>query len=259
MVPWPELQGAFASALRRPDAPPPGPIGKTQGRPSHQRFNVYRNNVAVALGDALAANFPVVAQLIGAENFANLAGDHTRQTLPEVPMMGEYGKGFATFLEGCDQLADIPYLADVARLERACSRAYHSADAPSLSIDELAALPPDTLEMLEFRTHPAAQIISSQWPVGAIWLAHQTGDPQAGLAQLPEGGQDMIVTRPDLDVWVRVLPPGGGAFAGAVLAGEALGSAAQAGANSASEFDLSANLAALFQSGAISAIISAKD
>ena len=251
MPPWPELQGAFAAALRDPAAPPPGAIGKTGGAPSAKRFSVYRNNVAVSLIDALAANFPVTAALIGEVPFAALARGFMADHLPKTPMLMEYGDGFADFVAGFEPLAALGYLADIARLERAWTTAYNAADLDLTGIEALSAIAPDDLEVTVFEFHPAVGLVRSPYPVASIWFAHQGEDTEAALKALPRDGEDVIVTRPVADVQIRRLPAGAAVFVARLLDGDTLGKAAETAANADEAFDAATAIGGLFESGAV--------
>jgi hypothetical protein len=67
-------------------------------------------------------------------------------------------------------------------------------------------------------------------------------------------GEDVLVTRPRLDVQVQILPPGGYAFLAALQAGELLGVAAETAFAEAAIFDLSAALVALVSAGIVTQI-----
>lgn len=54
---------------------------------------------------------------------------------------------------------------------------------------------------------------------------------------------------------IHRLPPGGATFVTALAEGQTFGAAAVAAINEAPDFDLSANLAGILQSGAFAAII----
>ena len=69
--------------------------------------------------------------------------------------------------------AAVRYLADVARVEAAWTRAYHAEDAAPLTVADLAAMPADELGAARLMRHPAAALVRSAHPVGSIWAAHQ--------------------------------------------------------------------------------------
>ena len=120
----------------------------------------------------------------------------------------------------------------MARLENAWVEAYHAAEADALGLDALAAIAPDALEALRFRPHPAARLLSFAHPAASIWAASQgEGEPRPPEVWSAEAA---LVTRPDADVFVRVLPPGGFAFAAALFSGASLGEAAALAAARAS-------------------------
>ena len=75
----PEFLAGFDAALRGGALPP----GLTASAPDEValRFAVYRNNVAVGLSDALAARFPVICRLVGADFFAAMARLHAEADL----------------------------------------------------------------------------------------------------------------------------------------------------------------------------------
>ena len=96
-------------------------------------------------------------------------------------------------------------LADVARLENAWVEAYHAEDASVATVGELAALSPDRLPGTRIAFHPAARLLRFATPAASVWASAQSSDHPVALA---EGhGEDALITRPDCDVRVRVLPP----------------------------------------------------
>ena len=245
-MPFEATIASFARALVDPSRPAPAATRRRDGRPVERRFAVYRNNVAVALIGALEARYPVVRRLVGDDFFRAMAGAYVAAEKPRSPTLIHYGDGFPDFVAGFPPAAAIAYLADVARLENAWVEAYHAAEADALGLEPLAAIAPGALEGLRFRPHPAARLLSLAHPAASIWAASQ-GD---GEPRPPEvwSAEQALVTRPDADVLVRVLPPGGFAFAAALFSGASLGEAAALAA--ADGFDPGAHLVGLIEAGA---------
>jgi hypothetical protein len=247
----PTTEAAFAAAvLDRDAAVPPSVLGRNGATPE-RRFAVYRNNVYASLVDVLAGRFPVTAKLVGADFFWAMARLHAEQTPPSSPVLLGYGAGFPDFIGAFPPAQAVPYLADVARLEWAWHVACHATDATPLDLAALAAAQSSPNVFL--RLHPSARLVRSVYPVVTIWeLGAREGE--GAPARLPAVGEDALVIRPELDVEVRRLPRGGGAFLSALIDAAPLEAAAEQAAAADSAFDLAVNLAGLMTSRAITGI-----
>lgn len=239
-------QAAFAEALFDPARATPGGITSARGVADATRFAVYRNNVVVGLTGVLAARFPVVRRLVGEEFFAGMARLHAGLEQPASPMMFRYGERFPDFIAGFAPAQGLAYLADVARIEAAWTRAYHAADVLPLCLDRLAALEPQAIERLRLIPHPAAALIASPHPAGSIWAAHQT----ATIGRVEARPETVLVVRPGEDVRVHVLPARDAAFARAIFDAATLGEAAERALALYSDFDFGAALVGLVSLGA---------
>ena len=240
-------QAAFRSALL--DAAEPVPSGLTdgQGRPAGRRYAVYRNNIAVSLREALATGFPAVEKLIGAENFAHVAGDFLRRTQPASPLMMHYGAGFPEFLADTAALGHIGYLADIARLELALRRSYHAADAGPADPAILQQLDEDALMAARMILAPAVEVVRSPWPILSIYDFTMT----PGAPKPQPNAEDVIILRPEFDPQPHLLPIGGATFVAALGQGSPFGAAVEVAGDA---FDLGATLSLLLQGGAITTI-----
>ncbi|AWL99559.1 DNA-binding domain-containing protein [Bradyrhizobium amphicarpaeae] len=250
MLPEPGLSfaAAFAPALLDPARGTPAIVTGPNGKAAAKRYDVYRNNVTVSLIDALAAVYPAVQRITGVEFFRAMARFHVRGNPPTSPLLFEYGRDFPQFIEAYEHAQEMPWLADVARIERAWLDCYHARDAAPLSADRLSAVTPDRLADLVFVAHPATRCLRSQYAAVTIFAAHRDGASPTHIdASTPE---DALITRPDFDVAVRRLPPGGAVFAAHLISGRPLGEAAAAALDAAPEFDIAANIAGLIEAGA---------
>jgi hypothetical protein len=244
----PDFAARFASALAGSGAPVG--LGKGGGRPDAGRFRIYRNNVGVALAGALASRFPVVRRLVGETCFAALAKAYGRARRPTSPVMHGYGDDLPAFIEGdgFPPVSGLDYLADVARLEAAISAAYHAAEAPVADLAALAALATPALDRARLHAHPAVRVLTSPHPIGTIWSAHQaqTVCPVANWS-----GETVLVTRPQAEVRLTILPAGDAPFALAVLNAVPIGIAAETHPTTP---DIGTALVALFQLGAVETV-----
>lgn len=245
-------QSHFAEALLDADLAIPQDVTSHTAQVPARRFGVYRNNVVASLVNALKLRFPVVARIVGDEFFAGMARLFVVAHPPRSPLLMQYGDNFADFIAGFGPAAELPYLADVTRLEAARTRAYHAADVTPLNPAEIAALPPETLGALRIALHPSVEVVRSAFPVVTIW-AMNSGE--ADLTPIDDWrGQDALIGRPALDVELRALPAGGAVFLLALSRNETLEQAAMLALADSDQFDLAANLAGLFGAGLVVAV-----
>ena len=248
----PSYTAAFAAALIDPECETPAIVAGPAGKGAVRRYNVYRNNVMVSLIDALAALYPSVQRITGADFFRAMARFHVRATPPTSPLLFEYGRDFPAFIERYEHAGLMPWLADTARLERAWLDAYHAEDATPLPAEQLGSFPPERLGDLVFTAHHATRIVQSPFSVVTIFAANRSGEKVGRIdASSPE---DALITRPDLDVVVRHLPPGGAVFLLNLVSGQSLGEAAASALQASPAFDIAANIAGLIEAGAFAAI-----
>lgn len=141
------------------------------GKPATGAMAVYRNTVIHGAVEALRANFPVTERIVGAEMFEAVAVDFAGECPPRRPMLALYGERFADWTEAQPWIADLPYLPDVARVERLHLESLMSADSEPLSASAVRSLcgrPGARLSL-----HPAVRFTWLRTPAMTIWLAHR--------------------------------------------------------------------------------------
>jgi hypothetical protein len=247
------FEASVARALLDPSEPVPRGITTESGGSPARRFAIHRNNVIAGLIETLQARFPAVEKLVGEEFFVAMARIFVAKTPPRTPILTTYGDEFADFITAFEPARELDYLADVARLEAARTRAYHAADAAPADPSRFAALDPDAVSEIRVTLHPSAEIIQSPHPIVTIW-AMNSGEQE--LAPIEDWhSEDALVVRPHLEVEVRLLPPGGAAFLLALRSGRTISEAAEAAFADQPEFDLTRSLAELISSGVVVEII----
>jgi len=138
-------------------------------------FKVHRNTVLSSLVRALAEGFPSVERLVGAEFFAAMAAEHARRSPPRHPVLLAYGTEFPDFIRDFAPAQNLPYLADIARLDGLRRRAWHAADDAALEATHFADQSVDALEQQRVCLAPSVAVLHSTHPACAIWAA-QNGD-----------------------------------------------------------------------------------
>jgi len=244
-----ERQRAFAAALLDPAVPVPADLVDPEGRASPRRFDVYRNNVATALIEALESSFPAVRRLVGESFFREAALRFAVAQPPSSPVLLNYGVEFPSFLERFEPATSLPYLPDVARIERAWIEAHHAADATPLDPATLAGVSANHAGEIRFAVHPSVRVVRSPYPALTIWRMN-VADGVPAPVNLNGRGEDALVVRPEAEVYVRWLPAGGADLIEALARGEPLAVAAQTAMKGRAQFDLASHLSGLLESGA---------
>jgi hypothetical protein len=98
---------------------------------------------------------------------------------------------------------------------------------------------------------PAMQVLTSQWPVYDIWAYNTFADHPKPRAS----AQDILITRPEFDPNLELLPAGGASFIAALELGHSLGEAAALATETSPDFDLGSVLALLLTGNAITSLV----
>lgn len=187
----------------------------------------YQANGHASAQRSLLAAYPVVAALVGEDSFDAMARAFWHRHPPERGDLAQRGERLAGFIEADSQLADVPYLADVARVEWALHRAAAAPDATAspATFALLSSTDPDQLTLC---LPPGTAVLVSAWPVASLVTAHLHADPSMDsvAARVQAGqGECAVVWRQGLRARVAPCTPAEAALLQALLGeGSLLGS-----------------------------------
>jgi hypothetical protein len=173
---------------------------------------------------SLGVAYPVVAALVGDDSFAALARALWHRHPPERGDLAWWGDALPAFVAQDPQLANVPYLADVARVEWALHSASGAPDATAdpASFALLTQADPDTLTL---RLAPGATVIASDWPVASLVTAHLQAEPSMAVAATrlrARQAECALVWRQALRPRVAAISPAEAALLLAILRGSSL-------------------------------------
>ena len=181
---------------------------REQGERAARGLEAYRANAEAIAERALAGAFATVRAMVGADDFGQLAREFWRAQPPLRGDLGEWGEGFAAWLQGHPAMTPWPYLADCARLDFALHQCERAADA-SLAAASLSLLESGDPAKLRLEWMPGTALIRSTWPIASIHAAHQLAGDEAERAfeQVREAialprGENALVAR---DGWRAVV------------------------------------------------------
>lgn len=187
----------FASAIVYGEAPSSQIVAGYQHYSSDIAIEVYRNNFRGNLHDTLASAYPVVEQLVGKDFFRHMTRAFIGQRHSRSGNLHQYGAEMASFIASFEPAQELPYLADVAKLEWACHCAYFADDAAMLDVAMLVQIPVERYPDLILYVHPACRLVRSRYPIVQIWHAHQPGAPEDFHIDLNSGPCNVLVSRKD--------------------------------------------------------------
>ena len=219
------------------------------GSPAEGPMRVYRNTSLGGCVDALRDNFPAVARLLGDEMFEAIAAEHASQCPPRRPVLALYGARFSDWLEEQPWVREVPYVPDVARIERLHIEALFAADEESLRLDELQGR--EDWLALRLALHPAARFDWLTSPARSIWQSQR--DELDGELEFDWQAEGVLLTRPGLEVQPTALDRAGHRFLFGIRFGESVGDAAIATASLYPETDIGSLFASLVNAGAFAA------
>jgi hypothetical protein len=246
------LQAQFDAALDAPvfeaGAPELFVGGTVQVR---QRLGIYRGNVRANAAKAIAAAYPVIEKIVGGEFFSGLASEYQSRFASVNGDLNEYGEAFAGFLADFPPAKEIPYLADVARLEWLVHLAHYAADPAPFDPARLASMPPEQQLQLRPRLHPACHVLHSVHPTARLWEVHQDAFGGEFEVDFSQGPAHTLVFRPRYRVEVVRIGQAEAAFLAAALAGGTLETALAAAQSHSASFDLGRSLGEWVESSVI--------
>ncbi|MEP6677994.1 MAG: DNA-binding domain-containing protein [Betaproteobacteria bacterium] len=247
------FQDAFADALLS-DAPAQAAPRDVAALVAQPGFAIYRNTVIKGCVDALAANYPATLRIVGEAWFRAAAALYAREHLPGDPALVRYGERFAAFLAGFAPAAELPYLPDVARLDRFWTEASIARDEPAAGAADVAALPLDDPARILLVPHASARWAWFEAaPIFTLWERNRAAGPYDD-SPLDWRGEGALVLRPGDGVRALPLDAAGCALMDACAAGDSVARAADAVLASHPDADFAALLARLLDAGAFGSV-----
>lgn len=201
-----ELQSAFQAALLDGSDGIMASIPDSPRESKDVLFGVYRYAYKARLIGILHEDFERVHTYIGDAAFEALARGYVAAHPSHTPNARYYGQSFPEFVAACKTFAGAPIVAAIARLEGALNDVFDCADAPALTLEDLAAFAPEDFANIEFTPHPSARRFDVPVDLDAVWSALAGGSAPPAVVDL-EAPQHFVVWRQDTKPYYRVMLP----------------------------------------------------
>lgn len=149
-----------------------------------QRLRIYSSMYFARLLESLQEDFPKTREVLGDEAFEALARAYLAKHPSRHPSLRHLGDRLPSFL-GHGRWARTPWLAELARLERALVDAFDAPDATPLGAQSLASLPAGAWGGLRFGFHPSLRRLRFAHAVDRLWERLDEGRDAAPPGKQP--------------------------------------------------------------------------
>jgi hypothetical protein len=178
------LQENFLSYITQADTHIMPEIISSKNASATLRLEVYRNAYSQRLVEILAMNFPVLKQLVGEEKFNELGHAYVKAYPSNHFSIRIFGRHFSKFLNEQSDLETM--LLEIANFEWALAEVQEAAEAPAISVDDMAQIPPDAWATLCFTMQPNVCTLVFFTNAPEIWRAIDSNEQAPEAVQQPE-------------------------------------------------------------------------
>jgi hypothetical protein len=183
-------------------------VRRTTRLSSVERVDIYANMYFYRILDVLREEYATVLAALGENAFHNLVTDYLVACRPAHPSLREVGARLPAFLAQHPVAEGRAWVAELARLERTHLELYDGPDASVVTLDELRALPADTLPAFRLRAIPCHAVLRNRFAVGAAWKALGEGGATPMNQPTPqETPEVLVVWRQGIEVFHQPVEP----------------------------------------------------
>ena len=204
-----ETQEAFLDDLigrrRRSDAEREAALRRPRRGSVADRWHVYVHGYAARIGGALGLEYAATRRIVGEDAFEMMVERYLGVFPPRSFDLSRAGDRLPAFLEFDRLTVDLPFLPELARLERTISSSFVAADAEPARWEELRRRSPEELLMLRFGVLPGVAVLRSSWPLDELWACRFEGDDDAVSVALAGRPANVLVYRRDGRVRVEAV------------------------------------------------------
>ena len=183
-----------------------------------KRLSIYYDAYRLRIIEALSNGYPHLKNLLGDDLFDQTARAYIDLHPSTYRNMRWYGGEMSAYLRA--NLPQHPIAAELAAFEWTLGLAFDAEDAPLLTLQALAEIPPENWADLHFKFQPSVQLLSLKWNVLLVWQALNADETPPAAAQINE---PCVVWRKDLNAHYRSLEATEYAAIQQVIAGASFG------------------------------------
>ncbi len=183
-----------------------------------KRLGIYYDAYRLRIIEALASAYPNLKKLLGDDLFDSTARTYIDLYPSTYRNMRWVGDKMSAHL--AKTLTKHPIAAEMATFEWALGLAFDAEDAPILTLQDLAAIPPENWADLSFNLHPSAQLLDLKWNVLSVW---QALDADETVPKFTKTNQTCLVWRQNMGSYFRSIDEAEHKALASIIAGASFG------------------------------------
>jgi hypothetical protein len=143
--------------------------------PPAERLEIYRGMYPLRMEDALRADYPALAHLVGDDAFRRLVATYVVAHPSRSYTLNRLGDSFPEFVARTRRLRSAGFCAELARLEHAIALVFDAPESPPLDGAAVALLGEKVADV-RLRPIEAFRLLEMSYPVDAYWQSVRDED-----------------------------------------------------------------------------------
>ena len=210
MIALRELQRSFQAWVEGDASALPPTVAGTGVVSAEDRLDIYATAIRLRFLEVLGQDYPGLHALAGDDGFRRLGLAYIEAHPSHHPSIRWFGEHLPAFLRSTAPWRGQPVLAEMAGFEWAKGELLDAADSPVVSVEDIAAIPPDRWGGIRPLLKPAVRRLALEWNVPVLWKALDADESPSESPPPPERmdrAVEWLLWRQDLLVRWRSVEP----------------------------------------------------
>jgi len=167
-----------------------------------RRLEVYGGGFPTRIFEAVSEMYPSVKRVTGDAALLSLAGRYIARYPSQDYSLSVVGRHLPEFLRSDPLTERLPFLPDLAVLDRAAMEAFHSPVEEPAGSEALASIDPEQFGACRLRFQAGTFLLASRWPVATIRELREAPDSDFGV-KVEDNPERMVVWRSGYEAAIR--------------------------------------------------------